>query len=726
LCQRFLHAANLSIIDRPVVSPLHIPVATSTDRVRPRHLRAPDRNVPAQRGSRWSCPKIACGTGDPVFETSAMRIQLYKRIFLNFVLVIALFGALAASVGAFLINRTLVNEAQRRVGLDLRAAWSVVQSELDGLELFLTALSSGKRVQEAYHTPDTDEFRTLLEVARRRSRFDFLGLTDNQGRVIMRTSTPYQDGDYLTHDALIRRALMGETASGFAILEAQRLQREGERLEERAFMVFEPTPKAKQRARETETAGMALVAATPVTDDTGARKGVLYAGILLNRNHDLVDKIQSIVFEDQLYKNNQVGTVTIFQWDCRVATTVKLPGGNRAIGTRVSETVYDKVLENNLNYYDRAFVVNDWYLSAYDPLHDLEGKVIGILYVGVLARQYDDLKRNLWTLYGFMSLGAALIVLILGLVFSRRLTGAISRLADAAAEIAKGRLDMQVPEPATDDEVRDLTKAFNFMAGRLREREQRLKKTNKALEEANHALNIVNRNYLDMLGFVSHELKNTLGVIYTSAKALTMAAIGRLTTSQEALVANITRSIEKAVGMTRKYLDLSRIEKGELQVNPQPMDMIGDVVMPVLESFQEAIAAKAVAIDNEMPGRIALTGDRDLLQIVYKNLIDNALKYGRQGGTIRLTCTPMAHAWRFEVWNEGEGLAEAQLAQVFDKFVRLRRMEGLAQGTGLGLFITREIVHKHGGDIRAESDQGKWVKFVFTLPEITDDKDRQQ
>jgi two-component system NtrC family sensor kinase len=645
-----------------------------------------------------------------------MRVQLYKRIFLNFVLVIVLFGLLAAAVGAILIDRSTLNEAQRRVSLDLRSAWSVIQGELDGLELFLTALSGGKRVHEAFQQPDSAELRALLELARRQSRFDFLSLVDTQGRVILRTSAPYHTGDYLTQDPVVRKALKGETISGFAILDASRLQAEGGGLEEKAFMVFEPTPKAKFRAKTSESAGMALVAATPVDDETGARKGVLYAGILLNRNHALVDKIRSIVFEDRLYNHKQLGTVTVFQWDSRVATNVTLANGNRAIGTRVSEAVYDKVLENNQHYYDRAFVVNEWYLSAYDPICDIEGKVIGILYVGVLAKQYDDLKRELWTLYGLFSLGAVIIVLGLGLIFSRRLTGSITRLAKATGEIAQGKLDMQVPEPSTDDEVRDLTKAFNFMAERLRQREERLKQTNGELEQANQSLHVVNRNYLDMLGFVSHELKNTLGVIYTSAKALTMAAIGQLSASQETLVLNITKSIEKAVSMTRKYLDLSRIEKGELKVTLKPMDMIKDVVAPLLEEFRETMESKAVVLSNELPAAIPLKGDRDLLQVVYKNLIDNALKYGRQGGTIKLTFTSTAETLQFAVWNEGENLSEEQMAQVFDKFVRLRRREGLAQGTGLGLFITKEIIHKHGGDIWARCEQDRWVQFVFTLP----------
>jgi two-component system NtrC family sensor kinase len=645
-----------------------------------------------------------------------MRVQLYKRIFLNFVLVIALFGLLAAAVGAYLINRSTVNEAQRRVSLDLRSAWSVVQGELDGLELFLGALSGGKRVQEAFHQPGDQGMRALLELARRQGRCDFLGLIDPQGRVVLRTLAPYLVGDYLTQDPMVNRALKGETVSGLVLLEAGRLKAEGGDLEEKAFMVFEPTERAKRRAKNTESAGMALLAATPVEDETGTRKGVLYAGILLNRNHALVDKIHAIVFEERLYKGRQPGTVTIFQWDSRVATNVKNASGNRAIGTRVSETVYDTVLENNRPYYDRAFVVNDWYLSAYDPIHDPEGRVIGILYVGVLARQYDDLKRDLYALYGLLSLGAVAIVLALGFLFARRLTGSVSRLAQAAAEIAGGRLDMQVAEPSTDDEVRDLTRAFNDMAGRLKEREERLKNTNAELDQTNRSLQVVNRNYLDMLGFVSHELKNTLGVIYTSAKALGMTAIGPLTEAQANLVTNITRSIEKAVGMTRKYLDLSRIEKGELTPNPRPMDMISDVVAPLLAEFRNVLAAKQINLRNELPTTVPLTGDRDLLQVVYKNLLDNAVKYGQPGGAIRLIFAVEGANLRFEVWNQGENLSEAQLARIFDKFVRLRRAEGLAQGTGLGLFITRDIVRKHGGDIRAECRDDQWVRFIFTLP----------
>ena len=645
-----------------------------------------------------------------------MRIPLRKRIFLNFVLVIALFGVLGAVLSAFLINRTTLDEAQRRVSLDLRSAWNILHNELDKFQLSVSVLSTGKRVDEAYATPDSPATRAALEAVRRQCGFDFLCLTDSKGKVMLRTLQPYRSGDYLSNDPFVAAALKGETKKGIARLGPGRLRDEGGDLEERAFMVFEPTAKAKPRAKTSEAAGMALIAAAPVLDEAGKTMGALYAGSLLNRNHDLVDKIRSIVFEDKLYQGRQLGTVTIFQWDCRIATNVILPNGNRAIGTRVSGEVYDKVLENGLHWYDRAFVVNDWYLSAYDPIHDVEGKVIGILYVGVLAQQYDDLKWALWKVYGTISVGVGIFVLAVGLIFARRLTGSISGLAEAARTIADGNLDLNVKEPRTDDEVRDLTRAFNLMAVRLRERDEKLRSAYEALEQTNHSLQELNRNYLDMLGFVSHELKNSLGVIYTSARALDTGLVGPLSEAQAALARNIAKSIDGAVKMTRNYLDLARIEKGELTVRFKRADMVEDVILPVLEDLKPMISDRNVVIEKKLPDSVPVFGDVALLRIAYRNLLDNALKYGNQGGGVTLGFEEKDGLLQFEVWNEGRGLTREQLPRLFEKFVRFDTPAESSRSTGLGLFITRDILAKHGGRIWAESEPGQWMRFRFVLP----------
>jgi two-component system, NtrC family, sensor kinase len=645
-----------------------------------------------------------------------MRVKLHFKIFLNFVLVIAIFGLFGAVLGAWLINRNIVNEAQRRVSLAQGSAWSVLHSEREKLHLFVKVLGTGQRVAGAFANPTAPDSRIRLEEARRLFGFDFLCLTDDRGKVILRTLEPYNTGDYLSADPFVYSALKGEAVSGFSVLSAKRLQREGGNLEEQAFMVFEPTEKAKPRAKDFESSGMALIAAAPVSSERGETTGVIYAGILLTRNHALVDGIRSTVFEDRIYKGRHLGTVTIFQWDTRIATNVLLPGGNRAIGTRVSADVYNMVLENNRSWYDRAFVVRDWYLSAYDPIHDVEGKVVGILYVGVLAQKYDDLKWELWRLFGILSVAAAFIVLGLGLVFSRRLTGSMMRLADAAGKIAEGNLDLKVEHPSSDDEVKDLTLAFNKMAESLKDREEKLRTANMELESINASLEKLNRNYLDMLGFVSHELKNTLGVIYTSARALDTGIVGPLSEPQSALIGNISRSIQTAVKMTRNYLDLARIEKGELQMEARQVDISSLVVRPVVQELLPLIENRGMRIEDHLPEGLMVEVDVDLLRIVYKNLLDNAAKYGRPEGLIRLGCTTEGGVYTFEVWNEGQGLPPDKLEKLFGKFVRLHRESDTARSTGLGLFITKNIIEMHGGRIWAESREGEWIRFSFTLP----------
>ena len=449
-----------------------------------------------------------------------MRLKLRSRILLNFGIIIIAFAVVGAAVGIVFIDRTTVQEEQRRVTFDLRSAWSVLQDRANEIAILVSVLGTGKRVAEAFEEAASEGRRVPLEAVRRQFGLDFLSLTDAQGRVIVRTVEPYHAGDNLSLDPFVAGALRGRGQSGFYVLSGDRLEREGAGLAERAFMVFEPTNKAKLRCQQSESAGLVMIAAAPVHDAQGKVMGVVYAGLLMNRNYSLVDRINSIVFEGQLLDGKPVGTVTIFQWDVRVATNVVLPNGNRALGTRVSSEVYDRVLENNQSWCDRAFVVNEWYISAYEPIHDIENKVVGILYVGVLAKKYDEIRDDLWKLYGGLSLAALVLVALLGLIFSRRITGPVSRIGQASRRIAEGELDLKVPEPKADDELKDLTKAFNSMAESLHDRDEKLKLAQRELEDINSELHKVNQNYLSMLGFVSHELKNTLGVIFTSAKAL--------------------------------------------------------------------------------------------------------------------------------------------------------------------------------------------------------------
>jgi signal transduction histidine kinase len=111
-----------------------------------------------------------------------------------------------------------------------------------------------------------------------------------------------------------------------------------------------------------------------------------------------------------------------------------------------------------------------------------------------------------------------------------------------------------------------------------------------------------------------------------------------------------------------------------------------------------------------------MRGDPSLLKIVCKNLLDNGLKYGRTGGRMGIDFLQKGDEFLFRIWNEGQGQPQERLSQLFEKFVHFGSQADGSRGTGLGLFITREIVQKHGGKIWAESHEGEWMRFVFTIP----------
>jgi len=120
------------------------------------------------------------------------------------------------------------------------------------------------------------------------------------------------------------------------------------------------------------TSGMVLMAASPIFSENGEVMGVLYGGHLLNCNYKIVDQVWDLVYSgEKKYRDKEIGTVTIFMGDIRVSTNVKNEKGERAIGTRVSAAVADTVLVKGKRWASRAFVVNDWYISEYEPMNDV-------------------------------------------------------------------------------------------------------------------------------------------------------------------------------------------------------------------------------------------------------------------------------------------------------------------------------------------------------------------
>jgi two-component system NtrC family sensor kinase len=144
----------------------------------------------------------------------------------------------------------------------------------------------------------------------------------------------------------------------------------------------------------------------------------LTGGILLNRNYEIVDQIKNIVFKDARYKGKEIGTATIFMEDLRISTNVMDKEGNRAIGTRAMREVSTQVLEQGAPWIQRAFVVDDWYITAYEPIEDVQGRRVGMLYVGMLESKYALLKEKLILFFFLFSMVGMVLALAVSFLLS--------------------------------------------------------------------------------------------------------------------------------------------------------------------------------------------------------------------------------------------------------------------------------------------------------------------
>jgi hypothetical protein len=216
------------------------------------------------------------------------------------------------------------------------------------------------------------------------------------------------------------------------------------------------------------------------------------------------------------------------------------------------------------------------------------------------------------------------------------------------------------------------------------------------LTAANHA-------YTEMLGFVSHELKNPLASMVMDARILTGGYLGSMDPRHVEVVERMARKSGYLLGLLREYLDLARIESGELAVSIGPdVDLIGDVIEPA-----------------DLPaGSFPVRCDPDLLKIVLVNLLGNAAKYGNPDGEIRVSARRDPGSFSVSVWNEGPGFPESEKHRLFRRFSRLQTPELRdRKGSGVGLYTCWRIVELHGGRIRAASEPGRWAEFTFTIPD---------
>ncbi|NIA16295.1 MAG: cyclic nucleotide-binding domain-containing protein, partial [Nitrospiraceae bacterium] len=229
--------------------------------------------------------------------------------------------------------------------------------------------------------------------------------------------------------------------------------------------------------------------------------------------------------------------------------------------------------------------------------------------------------------------------------------------------------------------------------------------------------------YFEMLGFVSHELKSPLGSMVMSADVLLGGYLGELQPKQKDQLNRIVKKAKYLQDLVGEYLNLSRLESGQLEPDFRPdVDFIGIVVESAIDTVMPQIETKEMRFTRDWNGgALAVRCAPDLLQIVMVNLLSNAVKYGNEGGEVRLSIRKEGERLNVSIWNEGPGFPEEERSKLFRKFSRIQTPELLQRkGTGVGLYTTWRIIQSHQGKIEAHSKHGEWAEFTFELPTTLD------
>lgn len=321
-------------------------------------------------------------------------------------------------------------------------------------------------------------------------------------------------------------------------------------------------------------------------------------------------------------------------------------------------------------------------------ISNVDGETITLL-LDITHHQHflQRMQRLIWLTVGLSALATAL----LGAWAARRGLQPLHRMQEIASRVGARSLTTRLPDEAMPAELADLARSFNAMFERLDDAFQRLSAFSSD---------------------IAHELRTPLSNLLTHTQ-VTLTQQRTLEEYREALHGNL-EELQWMSQLVNDMLFLAKAEHGLLLPNRQRLNL-ADELDALLEYF--ALSAEENGCTIRREGRGMVEGDRTMLRRAFSNLLDNALRFTPSGGEIVLALEVQGASARVEVRNSGAPQEARHLDRLFDRFYRgdPARHEGHGEHAGLGLAITRSIIHAHGGRIQGESSDG-WTRFVIELP----------
>lgn len=620
-----------------------------------------------------------------------------------------------------------------KVNGDLTIAHQYLARILENTGEQIEALAGSARYRDIIERDGGSPARLagFLDETRRDLGFDFLYLVDDAGAVV-ESARPLENSARRADWPIVASALSGTAATAIDIFDAQDLAALSPQMAERARIQLVPTPNAVPTDKSEETRGMVVHSASPAPV-SGGTTGALIGGILLNQNLEFIDTINNLVYREASLPEGSQGTATLFVDDVRISTNVRLFEDRRALGTRVSARVRSTVLDQGRTWLDSAFVVNDWYISAYEPVVDSYGERVGMLYVGFLEAPFTAAKREtlLTILLAFLAIAAASVPLFLrwaGSIFRplERMTGTI-------AKVESGDLGARTNVEAPRDEIGRVAMHLDHLLDLLQEREKQLRTWNdelnarvnertRDLQLANRQIEATTRQLImaeklaaigEITAGVAHEINNPVAVIQGNLEVV-RAVMGDRAKDAQTEFRLLDEQVHRISQIVTKLLQFAKPEEfaGYLETHA-PDDIISDC----LPLVQHLLGKAGIKIVRSPHADRSILMNRTEFQQVMVNLIVNAIHAMPDGGTLAIGTANEDRDHRrgiaITVSDTGIGMDDALQRKVFDPFFTTKRRDG----TGLGLSITQTLVTRQGGQITVESKSGAGTTFTIWVPE---------
>lgn len=603
-----------------------------------------------------------------------------------------------------------------KVESELQVAEQYLQRIVGATGTSVEALAASLAIQKAAENGQLNDFLTAEKDA---LGLDFLSIVQ-----------PKSIDEHMQKWPVVQSALTGTARTAVDLFEANDLLMIDVALAEQAELILIPTEAAVPTDKVAETRGMMIHTAAPVS--INGSQSVLVGGILLNRNLDFIDTINTLVYQRKNTAEDPRGTATLFLEDVRISTNVRLFENVRALGTRVSAEVRSAVLDQGQTWLDRAFVVNDWYISGYLPIYDSFDRRIGMLYVGFLEEPFRLVKRDAIAMMWIAFIGVLIVFIPVFLRLAGGIFSPLERMTKTMRRVETGDLTARNNLNRTGGEIAEVSHHLDHLLDQVQERDKQLRdwaddlnvrveERTAQLQEANQKLETTYKQLVmseklasigEITAGVAHEINNPVAVIQGNVDVVRLT-LGEQAEPVKTELDLIDRQIMRIGGIVGKLLQFARPSdygKFEEYVN------LRDVTQDSLGLVDHVYASKDIDVKLEFSDVPDVKINPSELQQVIINLIINAVQAMDGNGTLTIQSHVLERDGKTGVClafhDSGPGISEDTINTIFDPFFTTKR----AKGTGLGLSISQSIIQTAGGIITAENHPEGGALMSIWLP----------